>query len=154
RTGRPADNIAGATVIAPDNVTANALATTLCVLTPEEGLKLVASVAGAECLIVAADGGQVRSPGLKLLPVVSTRPAPATPAADDKPKGDPWPEGYQVTVAVELPKIETGKYRRPYVAVWVEDADGKAVRSLTVWGNAAKYQKDLTDWWKIGKDDA
>ena len=41
RTGRPAEGIASATVVADDNVAANALATTLCVLTPEEGLKLV-----------------------------------------------------------------------------------------------------------------
>lgn len=153
RTGRPAEGVAGATVVAADNVTANALATTLCVLTPAEGLKLVAGVPGAECLIVAPDGKQHRSAGLELFAV---RPARAFAPQEKKaePKGEAWPEGYQVTVAVELPKVEAKKYRRPYTAIWVEDDKGKAVRTLAVWGNAPKYLKDLNDWWKIGKGDA
>jgi hypothetical protein len=57
-------------------------------------------------------------------------------------------------VAVELPNVAAARYRRPYVAVWVEDDKGKAVRTLGVWGNAPKYLKDLSDWWKIAKDDA
>ncbi len=149
RTGRPASGVASATVVAPESVTANALATTLCVLTPDEGLRLVASVPGAECLVVAADGRVFTSPGLRLRPV--TRVA-ADDKKDEEPTGDPWPEGYRVTVAVEIPKIDVNRYRRPYVAVWVE-SDGKAVRTLSVWGNAPKYLKDLTDWWKVGKDD-
>ncbi len=153
RTGRPAEGVAGATVIAGDNLTANALATTLCVLKPEDGLKLVAGVPGAECLIIGADGRQHRSPGLKTFEI---QPARAFVPQDKKdvPKGTAWPEGYQVTVAIELPRIEAKKYRRPYTAIWIEDAQGKAVRTLTVWGNSPKYLKDLGDWWKIGKDDA
>src|SRR5471032_2240388 len=67
RTGRSANGAASATVIARDNVTANALATTLCVLTPEEGLRLVAATPGVECLLVTKDGKQMRSAGFALL---------------------------------------------------------------------------------------
>jgi thiamine biosynthesis lipoprotein ApbE len=67
RTGQPAAGVASATVVAGANVTANALATTLCVLSPEEGLRLVAATPGAECLIVAADGRQFRSAGWNAL---------------------------------------------------------------------------------------
>jgi hypothetical protein len=35
-----------------------------------------------------------------------------------------------------------------------EDDAGKAVRTLAVWGDAPKYLRDLSDWWKIGKGDA
>lgn len=150
RTGRPAGAIAGATVIAPDSPTANALATALCVLTPAEGLRLVASVPTAECLIVASDGRQFRSPGMALLPVSTTRTHSPTSIV----LAEPWPEGYQATVTVTLPSINANKYRRPYVAVWIEDADGKTVRTLAVWGNSNKYLKDLNDWWKIGKDNS
>jgi thiamine biosynthesis lipoprotein ApbE len=156
RTGRPADAVAGATVVAGDNVTANALATTLCVLKPEDGLKLVAGVPGAECLIVGADGKRFRSAGLELFEMTPARAAQAKkeePKKDDPP-GEPWPAGYQVTVAVELPKITAKRYRRPYTAIWIEDARGKAVKTLAVWGNSPKYLKDLGDWWKIGKGDA
>lgn len=156
RTGRPAEGVAGATVVAADNVTANALATTLCVLTPEEGLKLVESVPGAECLIVAASGKRFTSAGLKLFEITAGRTFTPQEKKDgkDEKKADPWPEGFQVTVAVELPSVDTKRYRKPYTAIWIEDDKGKAVRTLAVWGNAPKYLKDLSDWWKIGKNDA
>ena len=152
RTGRPAEGVAGATVVADDNLTANALATTLCVLKPEEGLKLVAGVPGAECLIIDADGKQFRSAGLKLFDVEPARAA-SPQDAKDEPKGEAWPEGYQVTVAVELPGVKAARYRKPYTAVWIEDDKGKAVKTLAVWGNSPKYLKDLSDWWKIGRGD-
>jgi thiamine biosynthesis lipoprotein len=153
RTGQPARGIASSTVVARDNVTANALATTLCVLSAEEGLRLVAATPGAECLLVTADGKQVRSPGMKALeqalprqPVVH---APANAAVDD------WPAHYHVNITVTLPTIaDTKKYRRPYVAIWIENADGKAIRTMQVWGNSPKYLKDLPQWWKFAKDDA
>lgn len=148
RTGRPAGAVAGATVLAADSPMANALATALCVLSPAEGLRLIASVPGAECLLIAADGTQFRTPGMPLLPVSPTRSLAASTAI----LADPWPEGYQVTATVTLPTVNANKYRRPYVAVWIEDADGKAVRTLAVWGNSNKYLKDLNDWWKIGKE--
>jgi thiamine biosynthesis lipoprotein ApbE len=151
RTGRPAEGVAGATVVAPDNVTANALATTLCVLPPAEGLKLVAGVPGAECLIVTADGKQLRSAGMKVFEVVPARAI--APQQKKDVKGEPWPAGFQVTVAVELPKIDAKRYRKPYTAVWIEDAGGKAVRTLAVWGNAPKYLKDLNDWWRFAQKD-
>ncbi len=152
RTGHPAESATSATVVANDNVTANALATTLCVLKPEDGLKLIASVPGAECLIITPDGKHHRSAGLKLFEAAPTYIF--TPQEKkDEPKGAAWPEGYQVTVAVELPKIDAKRYRRPYTAIWIEDDKGKAVRTLAVWGNAPKYLKDLKDWWKIGKGD-
>lgn len=153
RTGRPAEGVAGATVVAADNVVANALATALCVLPPEEGLKLVAAVPGAECLIVAANGERFRSAGLKLFEISAARTFTPQDKKDEK-KAEPWPEGFQVTVAVELPSVNSARYRKPYTAIWIEDAKGNAVRTLAVWGNAPKYLKDLTDWWKIGKNDA
>ena len=154
RTGQPAGGVAGATVVAPDNVTANALATTLCVLSPDDGLKLVANTPGAACLIVAADGTHFRSANLTTFEILQEKKD--EPKTDDKKaaKTDPWPEGYRVTIGVELPTVQANRYRRPYVAVWIEDADGKAVRSLTVWGNSNKYLKDLGDWWKFAKADA
>lgn len=150
RSGRPAGAVASATVIAADGPTANALATTLCVLDPEAGLKLVATEPGAECLILAADGTRFTSPGLKLHEVVQDK-------KDEKKepmKGELWPADHQVKVQVELPTIaNTNKYRRPYVAIWIENAEGKPVRTLAVWGQAPKYLKDLFDWWKFARGD-
>ena len=141
RTGQPATAVASATVLAPTSVTANALATTLGVMGVDEGLRLVSTVPGAECLIVGKDGKHFRSPGFPLRPILTKDDAPTA-----------WPTGFLVSVALALPAIAAGKYRRPYVAVWFEDAAGKPVRTLEVWGRQTKYLKDLNDWWKFARD--
>jgi len=51
KTGVGSTVPASATVIAPDGMTADALATALCVMPPEEGLKLVESFPGVSALI-------------------------------------------------------------------------------------------------------
>jgi FAD:protein FMN transferase len=150
RTGRPARGVASATVVARDNVTANSLATTLCVLTPEEGLRLVAATPAVECLLVTENGRQFRSAGMSTLERAPVR----LPASDSPRPDDAWPEGFQVSMSLTLPTFnDGGKYRRPYVAVWVENADGKPIRTITVWGNNPRYTKDLSTWWKFAKDD-
>lgn len=152
RTGRSADGAASATVIARDNATANALATTLCVLTPAEGLRLVAATPGAECLVIAKDGTQFRSAGFAALEIPIVPLDVATGQTDNK--ADAWPEGYQVSLALTIPSVPAKKYRRPYVAVWVENADAKPVRTITVWGNNPRWIKDLPQWWKFAKNDS
>jgi FAD:protein FMN transferase len=155
RTGRPADGAASATVIAGDNVTANALATTLCVLAPEEGMRLVAATPGVECLLVTKEGKQLRSAGFQAMDVPVARLEANVAFQDNKDgkKIEAWPEGYQVNFMLTIPIVTAKKYRRPYVAVWVENADAKPVRSITVWGNNARYWKDLPQWWKFAKND-
>jgi FAD:protein FMN transferase len=152
RTGQPAAGVASATVTASDSVTANLLATTLCVLGVDEGLRLVEAVPGVECLILTATGLTFSSRGMRFETAV--RAAEEKISEENKSAGGAWPEGFQVTVPIQLPQINIARrYRRPYVAVWVEDTNGKPVRTLTVWGNSQKYLKDLTDWWKIARDD-
>jgi thiamine biosynthesis lipoprotein ApbE len=152
RTGRSAGGPASATVIAPDNVTANALATTLCVLTPAEGLELVAATPGVECLLIGADGTQWRSAGFTAL---ETPQLPVqAPAPDQVKKESDWPDQFQATISLSIPSVSAKKYRKPYVAVWVENADAKPVRTITVWGNNPRWIKDLPQWWKFAKNDA
>jgi FAD:protein FMN transferase len=149
RTGRPAGAVAGATVVAPDAMTADALSTTLCVLEPEDGLKLVAAVPGAQCLIVGSDGHTWTSPGWKDIaaPLAAVAAAGAggslTAVAAPPAAGPAWPAGFAVNLEINL--VARGK--RPYVATWVEDSAGKPVRMIALWGNEQKYFKDLPAWW-------
>jgi len=149
RTGRSATGIASSTVIAADNMAANALATTLSVLTPEEGLQLIAATAGTECMLVTKEGKQFRSAGFKALevPVVLVNPQDKKEPA----KADAWPEGFQVNFSLTIPNVASKKYRRPYVAVWVEDATPFPVRTVTVWGDNPRWIKELPQWWKFAK---
>ncbi|MCA8923370.1 MAG: FAD:protein FMN transferase [Planctomycetes bacterium] len=64
RTGYPSTGCMSATVIAPDATLADALATALCVLGPEAGLKLVNGLRRVEALVVGLDGTVHRSAGL------------------------------------------------------------------------------------------
>jgi thiamine biosynthesis lipoprotein ApbE len=137
RSGLPITTGAAATVVARDAVTANALATTLCLVKPDSGLQLVESTPGAEAL--RAESGVVeRTSGFARL----ERPLPV-----QTPVSTSWPPGYQVTVTLPLKSGRSSK--RPYVAVWVEDASGQLVRSLALWGNKSKYFPDLSTAWNL-----
>jgi hypothetical protein len=152
RTGRSADSVASSTVIARDNVTANALATTLCVLAPDEGLQLIAATPGAECLLVTKEGKQRRSAGFKAIEVSTMLLEPQ--AKREAANANAWPDGYQVNMTITLPAVAAKKYRRPYVAVWVENADAKPVRTISVWGNNPRWINTLPQWWKFAKNDS
>jgi hypothetical protein len=166
RTGYPAAGAASATVITANSANGNALATTLCVLKPEEGLALAGQIPDTECLIVGMDGKQYRSPRFaryEIVPataVVAGNTPPAAPPATPPPPGPSgtWPDKYQVTIAINLktPTLGPGGPRRirsPYMAVWVEDANSKRVRTVAVWGNQPKYLPDLSEWWKVASQD-
>jgi len=134
RSGQTVLTATAATVVAPDVVTANALATTLCLTGADYGLRLVESTPGAEALRVAPGRLVQRTAGFAGLErPLSVRKA--TPAD--------WPPGYQLTVT--LPLTRGRSKNRPYVAVWVEDSSGKLVRMLAFWGNNSKYYSDLSN---------
>jgi hypothetical protein len=62
----------------------------------------------------------------------------------------------ELSLNVELPRINAAEYHRPYVAVWIEGADGKAAADLAVWyqakdtkeGHGTKWLPDLRQWWR------
>ncbi len=58
RTGNPAHGLRSVTILAPDGITADALATAVFVLGPKAGLKLVDSTPKVECLLID-EAGQV-----------------------------------------------------------------------------------------------
>ena len=65
RTGYPTTGCMSATVVAPNAEYADALATAMCVLGPESGLKLIESLPRVEALLVGMDGEVAVSSGLK-----------------------------------------------------------------------------------------
>jgi thiamine biosynthesis lipoprotein len=60
RTGWPESEVTSATVIGPDATSTDPLATALTILGPEEGVKLIESLPGYECLIVTGDKDNLR----------------------------------------------------------------------------------------------
>ncbi len=144
RTGQPVTDLLQATVVAPDAMTADALATALLVLGPGKGLALAASFPGTECLLVGSDGACYASPGWRKLVVDdATLPYREPPHAT-------WPAGCRLEVdfALATPQNQgrRGGYRRPYVAAWIEDGNGRAVRTLALWYQKPKWLPDLRRW--------
>lgn len=146
RTGRPADQVASATVVAPTCEAADALATAFAVLTVQESLHLAASMPQVECLIVAATGEITESSGWAALA------APIAP----QPEGGAEP-AFEMLVRVEINKpAGANPYRRPYLAVWLEDEKGFPVRTISLLvsfgGPGPKWINDLKRWYKSDKE--
>jgi hypothetical protein len=58
-------------------------------------------------------------------------------------------------LSIEIPKLNVSEYHRPYVAIWIEDADRKVAANLSVWYDVElkdqegeKWLKDVRQWWR------
>jgi len=164
RTGQALSTAASATVVAQDALTANALATTLCIAGEAEGMRLVESTPGAVALRVDTRGAVGRSAGFARF----ERPAKARPIT----LVSDWPEGFQLTVSLTLTEGSAGGGRggfggrggrggfggrggakRPYVAIWVEDNNRKVVRVLAFWADKPRYYTEMSTFFlAMGRD--
>jgi FAD:protein FMN transferase len=65
-----------------------------------------------------------------------------------------WEQDLELLVRFEInrPDGDTRRYRRPYLAVWIEDKDGLAVRTLTLWvqagGRGPRWIPELRRWYR------
>lgn len=141
RTGKLAPTSQSATAIAADAVTANALATALCVLSPQAGLSLVNTIPAVEALIVTSES-QFRTAHFAGFEQPILTPVAANPN---------WPVAYEVAITITLKTPENRGYRRPYVAVWAEDASGRTVRTIALWVNRPRWVRDLYAWYRTNQ---
>ena len=67
-----------------------------------------------------------------------------------------WDGGMEVAVDVTIATVEGVRVHRPYVAVYVQDKDGKPVRTLSLWvqteRRGPKWIPDLRRWWRDEPD--
>jgi FAD:protein FMN transferase len=152
RTGMPADEIISSTVVAPRPADAGALATALSVLTSEESDRLVASIPGAEYMLVKKNGEKIMSSGWSSLEAPSysqadaMRPAAHFQTAAAQTGASLWNDKYELTINVELSLIDGYRIRRPYVAVWIEDENRSPVRTIALWFAKFKFLRELYAW--------
>ena len=149
RSGRTVDHVLSATVIASTTEQADVLATACSVLTVEQSLELVAGLDHVECLLVDRDGKRHFSPGWTGL----SHQEPASELCGDDEKPEPWNGGFELNVDLEINQPAEGRrYRRPYVAVWVEDKEGYPVKTLILWvqstGPGPRWIPDLKRWYR------
>lgn len=143
RTGLPVDHVISSTVVAPNATDAGALATAFSVLTPQESLALAASLPGVECLLITKDGQRLTSKGWNVLEAPIKAAPAVVPVA---PTVQSWDASMELVVSFELANINAGGYRRPYVAVWIEDKDRFPVRTLALWYQKPRWLPDLRAW--------
>jgi thiamine biosynthesis lipoprotein ApbE len=137
RTGEPAQDIVSATVIHPDAVTAGALATAFNVLSVDESKALADKYQDLDYLIVTKDGDQITSDSW-----TGTAPESASSISMVNMKEKLWSANQELLINIQVADLGGGA-RRPYVAVWVEDADHKPVRRLALWYRKPRWLPDL-----------
>lgn len=134
RTGRTADGVASVTVIANDSATAGALATAFSVLGPQQSAAVARRVPGVEYMMLASNGRRFTSAGWTGTALQTAAAAAGAATA--------------VSVQFTLARIADARYRRPYVAVWVEDKDRFPVRTLALWIEKTRWLPDLKGWYR------
>jgi len=150
RTAQPTTHILSSTVIAKDAETAGALATAFSVLTEQQSAALARQTPGVDYMLVLADGSQVTSPGWSRYefgaPTPRYQPAAFTPP--QRSAAGLMDPNYELNIDLNLQRIDNPRYRRPYVAVWIEDADHFPVRTLALWFEKNRWLPELKQWYR------
>ena len=145
RTGQPCDHVISASVIANDAETADVLATICSVLPTTLSLALIDSIPGAMCLLVDLNGALIASPNWP-----EANPQEGKLAGGSDKQSQATPSEFNITFEINKAS-EGGRYRRPYVAVWVEDKDGFPVKTLSLFLMAdnpgPRWHRDLRRWY-------
>lgn len=160
RTGLPASNVISATVVADRPTDAGALATAFTAMTTSESAALAATVPGAEYLLIKPDGSRVTSRGWSALeaaarPVVNT-PAPAakaavaTSAVSQTPARGALDTSMELAVDFEIPVLG-GAAKRPFIALWIEDADKFPIRTLALWYHEDRWLTESKAWYRADR---
>ncbi|MGI4981242.1 MAG: DUF2271 domain-containing protein, partial [Janthinobacterium lividum] len=153
RTAQPASAVLSSSVIAPDAATAGALATTLSILSPRESEALMAKHPDAAYLLITQGGERIASAGWAAYQEPRLQPAAyavhAVHAGAGVPtSGSNWNQSMELAIKLDLPRIDNPRYRRPYVAVWIEDKDKYPVRTVALWFKNPRWLNELKTWYR------
>ena len=145
KTGLPLQQVEQCVVVGHCAADADALATALAAMPPEEGMALIESLIGYEAKISMSNGDGYQTTGWGQM-------VEARPQADllnvAVGASSSWPAGYQAILELVIPKIAVENYRIPYVSVWVTDSNKKLVKTLAVWGKDEKWINSNYVWWR------
>ena len=131
--GWPMDNAPYAVVLAPDAVTADAIATALSTQPASQGIDWVNSLNGVEAAVTSS-GIQLTSKGWHNYMLNNNR-------LPNQPENN-------LSIEYQIPHINEGKYHRPYLALWITDTRNKSVRHLMLLGESERWAKENTRWWR------
>lgn len=155
RSGQPVDHVVSATVIAESSADADALATICNVLPVHESLALV-EAHNAACLLIERNGQQHKSAGWEQYEQPQLYRFAAAVADEmliaQAQEKKATPELLELEVKIELSRAPGAQYRRPYVAIWLENADEDPVRTgllfMTTKQPGPRWHRNLNRWYK------
>lgn len=139
RTALPANEVVSATVVTNDATDAGALATAFNVMKPSESIALAESLSDIDYLIITRNGERFESKTWKNLEAMIPASKVNTVGQKD------WSK--EVVINLEL-ATQYGYAKRPFAAVWIEDADKKPVKTISLWYNKGRWLPDLRDWYR------
>jgi hypothetical protein len=58
-----------------------------------------------------------------------------------------WKDDFELVVNLEINLQKQGFVKRPYVAVWVEDENHAAVKTIALWHERDRYLPELKSWY-------
>jgi len=115
---------------------------------PEAELLAVAEAGHAE---PAQEATGARATFVRFQPPAEGEQEAAAPPEPAEPF--PWGHEYEVVVELQLKSGGGWHYARPYVAVWMEDAKGKPLRTIALWGRDYRWLPYLRRWYYFhGRD--
>ncbi|MBC6109331.1 DUF2271 domain-containing protein [Pedobacter fastidiosus] len=151
RNGNPVSEIISATVIAPNASEAGALATSFNILSVKEIQQLASTRNDVEYMLVAKNGDEIKSKGWSKYEIKVEKPVALSTTNTKADKL--WNPKYELVVNLEIAQIEGMRVRRPFVAIWVEDAAKSPVRNLALWYNKPRWLPDLKSWTRTNGDE-
>ncbi len=149
RSAKPVGHVVSASVIAESAATADAMATAFSVLSVEKSLELCNNRPQLACMLISADGKMHMS---ESWPKSEHEPKSSSGSLATTGKSDEWNGGAELRVDFEINRTDGRGYRRPYLAVWIEDKNQTPVRTLTLWlqtdNPGPRWHRDLKRWYK------
>nr|WP_241263082.1 DUF2271 domain-containing protein [Parahaliea mediterranea] len=140
RDGWPVVGAPAAVVVAPDAVTADAVATALAAGEMAEGIDWVDGLAEVEALLIDGEGRQLASANWHAL----------LDAAGSGDSAEPV-----LRLAYTLPEMRVAEFHSPYVAIWISDSGRRAVKNLLLLGETERWARENRRWWRrVGRKDA
>ena len=151
RTGKPVDHVISASVIAETAAVADSMATAFSVLPVERSLELCNSQPQLACMLIDSDGKRHTSLGWPTSDDTTTAPL-TTNVRNGQGGVKEWISGTELQVDFEINRADDRRYRRPYLAVWLEDENQAPVRTLILWlqrdNPGPRWHRDLKRWYK------
>lgn len=138
RDGWPLTHAPGAIVIANDTVTADAVATALNAKPMQAGIDWVNQLDDVEALVISEQGFQLASKHWHHYQLTQTATTSKNARFNE----------LAFSFDFTIPTLDVDDYEKPYVAVWITNAERQVVKNLLMLGKSEQWAQTNKRWWR------